>query len=113
LACSFSLDDFGTGYSSLAYLKRLPIGELKIDCSFVHDVHTNANDAAISRTIVALGQTLGFSIIAEGVESEAQREFLARIGCYAYQGALFGKALPVVEFDDLVRRHAHAAAARV
>jgi len=109
----FSLDDFGTGYSSLAYLKRLPIGELKIDCSFVHDVHTNANDAAISRTIVALGHTLGFSIIAEGVETEAQREFLARIGCHAYQGALFGKALPVAEFDELVRRHAHAAAARV
>lgn len=91
---AFALDDFGTGYSSLAYLQRLPLDEIKIDRSFVQDVTQNENAATIVRIIISLCQTLGFSVIAEGVETEAQRRFLAEHGCHKYQGFIFGKPVP-------------------
>jgi len=96
----FSLDDFGTGYSSLAYLKRMPLDQLKIDRSFIRDILTEESSAAIAQTVISLSRAMALPVIAEGVETEEQREFLARLGCHAFQGYLFGRPEPLDRFEQ-------------
>jgi len=104
LGITFSLDDFGTGYSSLAYLRKLPLDQLKIDYSFMRDVLTDRNDASIVRSIIALGGSLGLQVIAEGVETQGQREWLSQAGCFVYQGYLYERALSGEHFARYASR---------
>jgi predicted signal transduction protein with EAL and GGDEF domain len=100
----FSMDDFGTGYSSLSSLKKLPLSQLKIDQSFVRDLSIDLDDAIIVQTIIAMANNLGMGVIAEGVETEAQRAFLEQHDCPLFQGYLFSKPLPIEQFEQLLKR---------
>ncbi len=104
LGISFSMDDFGTGYSSLQYLKRLPLDQIKIDQSFVRDITTDINDAAIVQTIIAMTEAMGLNVIAEGVETKAQQDFLELRGCHVFQGYYFGRPVPLAQFEADFRR---------
>ena len=100
LGVRFSLDDFGTGYASLAYLKRFPFEQLKVDRSFIRDITSDPDDAAIVRAIIAMGNALRLNVVAEGVEEDGQHGFLVEHGCRFFQGYLFGRPVSFAEFEQ-------------
>jgi EAL domain-containing protein (putative c-di-GMP-specific phosphodiesterase class I) len=105
IGISLSMDDFGTGYSSLSYLKQLPLDQLKIDQSFVRDLVTDPNDAAIVQAIITMGHAFGLNVIAEGVETEAQHEYLDAHGCHAFQGYLFSRPVPIEQLEVFLKQN--------
>ena len=110
LGVRIAVDDFGTGYSSLAQLKRFPIDVLKIDQGFIRDIPQSEDDMAISAAIIAMGHSMGLSVLAEGVETEGPLAFLRERGCDAYQGYLCSRPVPADEFVALLRAQAEPAA---
>jgi predicted signal transduction protein with EAL and GGDEF domain len=105
IGVTLSLDDFGTGYSSLSYLKRLPLDQIKIDQSFVRDITIDSADEVMVKTIIDMAHNFGLNVIAEGVETEAHLNFLKKNGCKAFQGYLFGKPVPVLEFESQLKKY--------
>ena len=104
MGISLALDDFGTGYSSLSYLRRFPINQVKIDRSFVQEIPTNADDMALTTAIIAMAHSLGMTVVAEGVETAAQEEFLRDAGCDELQGYRLGRPVPAREFRRLLEK---------
>ena len=109
MGVGFSMDDFGTGYSSLSYLKRLPIEQLKIDRTFIRDLATDSDDAMIVQAIIGMARNLRLDVIAEGVETANQLEFLRANGCFAFQGYLFSPPIALAAFEAFVRDSAVSA----
>jgi len=100
-----AIDDFGTGYSSLAQLKRFPIDTLKVDRSFIRELPSDSEDKAIAEAIIAMGKTLSLTVVAEGVETREQQEFLRERACDQMQGFFFSKPVPAADFAELLRVH--------
>lgn len=107
LGICFSIDDFGTGYSSLSYLTRLPLNQLKIDQSFIRNISNNVSDAVMVKTIIDMANNLGIEVISEGIETQEELSFLEKSGCYVHQGFLFGKPVPVEEFEAILATNLH------